>query len=267
VNAAKRAQKIAHRRPQSFNGIGMDFPDPIPTVIPRPFLSSMTDRAVPAVNARIALPLVGIAPGLAAGVLMDMGVQGRPVRVLAHPQPTPPRAPTNRADHRRPISGRGTVSSALVGTPARRIVRIRVLFAFFPQPSGPARLSRSLYPAQRPPLTRDSRWRVASAVRGAPCSDIPPVPPRAWDCSRPYTRRAPAVPLGEPITHSPQRLSRCRDCRPDRTAYRDNQASPAWSAETPAPVQLRSGSADSQSPAGENTARSSGYSLRRPIMQ
>src|SRR5262245_4312331 len=267
VNTPKGSQKVPDRRPQALNGIDMDFPDPIPIVIPCPFPHAMTDGAVRAVNARIALPLISIAPGLTARVAMDMGLQRRPVRVLAHAQPTPSRASSNRTNHRRPIILIGAVPRALVGPSPWRIGGVGVPLTFFPPHSGTSHLSRSRYPSTLPLLTTYSHWLAPSAVGCGPFSDTPPVPQLGWHCSRPCTRRAPAARLGGPTTHSPQRLSRCKDCRPDRNTCSGNRRSPAWSGETPVPARCWSYSTDSETPADGNSARPSGCSLRRPTTQ
>src|SRR5215813_505675 len=202
VNAAKGPQEVADCRPQALNGVDVDFSDPIPLVIPRPFLGPVTDRAVRAGNPSVALPFVGITARWAARVAMDMGLHQCSVRVLAPAQPTPACAPTNRANHRRPIILISAVPPALVGTASWRIDGIGMTLTFFPPHPGTSRPSPSRLPAVPPALTVYTHWLAPSAVRGVPCSDTPPTPQLTWDGSRPCRRPALTTRLGWGTTHS-----------------------------------------------------------------
>ena len=40
------AQKVAQFGPKSFGGVGVDFPDPVALVVPRPFFDTVADGSV-----------------------------------------------------------------------------------------------------------------------------------------------------------------------------------------------------------------------------
>src|SRR5262245_64744127 len=109
VDSAKGAQEVTHRRPQAFNRIGMNLSNAISILISSPFLDAMTDRAMRPVKVCISLPLVGVAAGVAPRVVMAVGAQRSPIRMLPHPQATVPTLASDGPHHRPPIIFIGTV--------------------------------------------------------------------------------------------------------------------------------------------------------------
>src|SRR5262249_9201626 len=264
VYAPKGAQEIAHRGPQPFNRVGMHLTDTIAIVVPRPLLLAVADGEVRTGNAVVALPLIGVAAPLRAGVALDVSAQRAPIGLFAHPQTTVPGATSHCSHHRRPIILIGAMPAPLVGPAAGGIVGVGVRLAFFPPHSETSRRSRSRHrgPAALP--TGCTHWPAPSAVRDGPCSDTLRVPRLGWHCSRPCTHHGAARRLGWLTTGLRQRPSQCRGCRPGRRLCTDNRLSPAWTDETYAPARPRPGTVDSQTPGGENSERASGCSRSRP---
>jgi hypothetical protein len=131
VDPAKRTQKIAGGRPQSFDGIGMDFPDAIAIIIPCPFLLPVTHRVMSPFKAGISLPLIGVTDGVSLGVAVHVLLQRRAIGMFAHTQPALPTLPANGADDGRTIVLIGPVSALFVRTTPRRIVWVMVVVPLF----------------------------------------------------------------------------------------------------------------------------------------
>ena len=103
VNAAKRPQKVAGRRPQSFDGVDMNLSHAISIVISRPLFLAVTNRAVCSIDAVVALPFICVTGGLLLCVSMHVLLQRLAIGMVAHSQATLPTLPANRPDDGRPI--------------------------------------------------------------------------------------------------------------------------------------------------------------------
>jgi hypothetical protein len=143
VHPAERSQEIARRRPQPFDGIDVHLAHPVPVVVARPLALTVADGAACPLDSVITAPFIRVASGSRQRVAVHVPPQRRPVRVLADSQPTLPAAPPDGADHRGTVILVGGVAALLVRTPPRRVVRISVLFAFFPPRSETSRRSQS----------------------------------------------------------------------------------------------------------------------------
>jgi len=189
VNAAKRAQKVAGRRPQSFDGVDMDLAHSIAIVIPRPLFLAVTNRAVGALDSIVALPFIGVTGGFLLGVSMDVLLQRLPSGLVAHAQATLPTLPAHRPDDWRPIIGIRAVPTLLVGAAPRRIKRITVFFPFFPRRSETSHRFQCLYQAMPSGLKSHTRWL------GFVCASDARTGERA---TVPRLRRSPGRPLANP---------------------------------------------------------------------
>src|SRR5580765_6329716 len=232
VNPPKGAQEIPYCGPQALNRVGVDLPDAIAIIISGPFFGTMTDGTVPTLDPPIARPLIGVATRLPLRIAMDMRLQRDAIRMLADPQATASSLAPNRSHHRGSIVLIGAVSFAFVGVPPGWVGRVGVALSFFPPHSGTSHRSPCPHPARTLRPTSHNRWPAPSAVRDAPCSDIPPIPRLRWRYSPLCKRHGAATPFGGLITHSQQTLSHCRGYRPGRSVYSGNQRGPVWSAET-----------------------------------
>ena len=94
MNAAKRTKEIAQTGPAAFIGIDMHFPDPIPIVIPSPFIFTVTDRVPDALEFVVTVILIGISGGFRLSELLDERTQARPLSIFHHPHPDLTRGPT-----------------------------------------------------------------------------------------------------------------------------------------------------------------------------
>ena len=73
VNAPKGTQEIANRRPDAFNGIGVNFSNPIGIGVYCPLACTVAHRGMTPVGVQVALPLIGINGGTFLGELIHMG--------------------------------------------------------------------------------------------------------------------------------------------------------------------------------------------------
>jgi hypothetical protein len=158
VDATKRAQEIAGRGPQAFDGIGVDFAEAIAVVIARPFLLPMTHRGVDPIEMIVPLPFIRVTSGVFLGVAVHVFLPCLPIRVLPHPQPTLATFPADSPHDGRTIILIGAVASSLVGAAARRVARIAVFVAFFPPRSGTSHRFLSRDPATAGNLKCGIRW-------------------------------------------------------------------------------------------------------------
>src|SRR5574341_2558629 len=132
VDTSKRAQKVADRRPQSFDCVDMDLSHSIAIVISCPLFLAVTDRAAGAIDFVVALPFIGVTSGLRLCVPLHVLLQRLAIGMVAHSQATLPTLPAHRSDNWRPIIFIRAVSALLVGSAPRRIKRIAGGFSFFP---------------------------------------------------------------------------------------------------------------------------------------
>jgi hypothetical protein len=154
VYTTKRPQEVTQPRACPLAGVAMYLPHPIAIIVPRPLprtllIGTVADRGVRdgqlALDAPVATPVVG---------LEDRRATRHPafnhpqtviaVSVLADGQPHAPGLTGHQGKDRRAIIGIGPVSAALIGTPPRRIVGVKMWGAFFPPRSDTTRrLQRS----------------------------------------------------------------------------------------------------------------------------
>jgi hypothetical protein len=139
MDPAEGPQKITGRRPQTFDTIGMDFSHAIPIIISRPFVLAVTDRAMCPLNSIVALPFIGVTLGCLPRKPMHMLSQSLAVRLLTDSQAALPTLSPNGSDNRWSVIVIRAVPALLVSSAPRRIIRIRVLFAFFPPHSETSR--------------------------------------------------------------------------------------------------------------------------------
>jgi len=136
MNTTERTQEITQPRPATFIGIDVDLPNAISIVIPSPFVLTVTNRMSHPLEFVVAIILIGIQSGFRSGELLHERTQGRPLGVFHHPHPDLTRTPPDDSTNRRPVIGISPSTPALVGSFARRVLRIRMPFAFFPPRSG-----------------------------------------------------------------------------------------------------------------------------------
>ena len=121
MNAAKGTQEITNGRPNAFNGIGVNFSNPIGISVCCPLPLTVAHRGMTAVESQVALPLIGINGSLLLGELMDMFRKCLLVGLSYHPESHLTALPAHRANNRRSVIGIGAPSLALIGTPAGRV--------------------------------------------------------------------------------------------------------------------------------------------------
>lgn len=265
VDPPKGAQKIASGSPQPLDRVGMHFPHAIAVVISCPFLLAVTDREVGAVDPVVTLPFIGVASSHLLRIAMPMLPQRLAVGMLADSQTTLAALPTNSPDHGRPLSCIRAVPALLVGPPPRRIVRIRVLFAFFPPRAETSR---------RFPCHGQARWSDSSSYThclGGACASgarsdgtrLTPPPRRSriplYQCLATTTRLAGLRDC------SPRRWCRCRDCRPAGSPGSDNLRTLACGGESGARAGSWPHSPGILDPGDENTSLPTSGFLVRPI--
>jgi len=158
VNAAKRAQKVAGCRPQSFDSVDRHLSHSISIVISRPLFLAVTNRAVGSIDSGVALPFIGITSGLLLCVPMHVLLQRLAIGMVAHAQATVPTLPAHRPDDWRPSIFLRAVATPLVGSAPRRIKRIAVFVPFFPPRSETSHRFQSPHRATPSGLTAHTRW-------------------------------------------------------------------------------------------------------------
>lgn len=136
MHSAKGPQEISRRGPQPLDGIDMNLADSIAIIIARPFVLTMTDRAVGALDLVGAQPFIRVTSGSLLRVAMHVLLQSLAVRMLANSQAALPAPSAKSADHRRAMIVVSSVPTLLVRSPPGRIIGIGVLVAFFPPRCG-----------------------------------------------------------------------------------------------------------------------------------
>jgi hypothetical protein len=145
VDASERPEVRTKRRPRPFTGVAVPLTATIAISISRPLASAVADGGMARMAPPIALPLVGVEPRAASrDVFRNQCGAGAGVGMVAPPKALLPRRTRDHTDDGGPITGRGPVPFALVGTPTGRIGGIAMGRAFFPPHSDPA------HPPQRP---------------------------------------------------------------------------------------------------------------------
>ena len=114
MNASKGTQEITNRRPNPFNGMGVNFSNPIGIYCPVPL--TVTHRGMQAVESQVALPLISINGGIRLGELMDMCRKCLLVGLWHHPKSHVTALPSYGANNRWPVIGIGPPSLTFVGT-------------------------------------------------------------------------------------------------------------------------------------------------------
>ena len=161
VDSPKRAQKIACRGPQTFDGIGVDFADAIAVIIARPLFLAMTHRVVDPIDMIVTLRFIGVTSGVFLSVAVHVFLPRLPIGMLPYPQPALATFPTDGPHDGRAIILIGPVASAFVGAAAWRVARIAVFVAFFPPRSGTSHRFLSRDPVRPGDLTCGIRWMEA----------------------------------------------------------------------------------------------------------
>src|SRR5262245_11945597 len=232
VDPTKGAQKITCRGPQAFDGVGMDLTDTITIIVARPFFLAMTHRVVSALDFVVALPFIGVTPGVSLGVPMHVLLQRLAIGMGPHPQTTLPTVTSHSPDNGRPIVVVRPVPALLVGAAARWIKRIGVFLPFFPPRSETSHPFPCRDPARSWRSTSYSRWlgvACASARRTDARARVPQL--KRW-LVRPCSRHALTTRCGGVPNYSPQRGSQYRGYTSAGSCSSDNQQSRACAGET-----------------------------------
>ena len=235
VDPAKGAQKVSDRSPQAFNRVGVDLPDAIAIVIPRPLSARMTNDDMRPIHLVVPCPLIAVTRRLVAGVLLPVALQRLPVRAFANPQPTLAAAPTNRTHNRRAVLGVGPMAPFLVRAATRRICLVFVRFAFFPPRSETSHRFPYSDLSTASLAACDIHW-LASAC--ATCEHsvgrVRVLRPKSG-CFPLGPPRARATPFAAAANDCPQRASHCTNCKQPHTLDTDNPPARAWYDETRGP--------------------------------
>ena len=118
VNTSESTQVGTKCRTRSLAGVAMHFASAIAIIIPRPFVYTMADGAMPRMATTIALPLIGIEFCAARrNVLHDQSGAGARVGMVADPPALLSRVARDDTDDGRAIVRIGAVPFALVGAP------------------------------------------------------------------------------------------------------------------------------------------------------
>lgn len=237
VNAAKRSQEIAGRCPQPFNCVDMDLSHSIAIVISGPLFLAVTNRAVGALDAVVALPFIGVTGGLLLGVPLHVLLQRLAISMVAHSQATLPTLPANRPDDGSPIVFIRAVSPSLVGSSPRRIKRIAVFFAFFPPRSETSHRFQSPHQATPFGLKSHKHWLGFSCATGARTGVRARVPRITRLQGRPCKPHALTTPRVGAQGCCPQRGYWYRGYRCAGISGSGNRQSPPYECETLAPVE------------------------------
>src|SRR5712692_2271423 len=236
VNAAKRSQKVARRRPQAFDCVDMNLSHSISIIISRPLFLAVTHRAGCALDAVVALPFSGVTGGLLLGVPRHVLLQRLAIGRVAHAQATLPPLPAHRPDDGRSIIFIRAVSTPLVGSAPRRIKRIAVFFTFFPPRSETSHQFQYLHRATHSGLTSHRRWLGVCGATAARTGARATVPRLRRSQVRPCKPRAITTPLVGAQGCCPQRWYRYRGYRCSGSFGIGNRQSHACECETLAPA-------------------------------
>ena len=121
MNAAKGTQEITNGRPNAFNGIGVNFSNPIGISVCCPLALTVAHRVMTAVESQVALPLIGINGSLLLGELMDMFRKCLLVGLWHDPESHVTALSSHGANNRWSVIGIGAPSPTLVGTASGRV--------------------------------------------------------------------------------------------------------------------------------------------------
>jgi hypothetical protein len=267
MDPAEGAQKITGRRPQTFDSIGMDFSHAITIVISRPFVLAVTDRAVCPLDSIVALPFIGVTLGSLPRKPMHVLSQSLAVRMLTDSQAALPTLSPNGSDNRWPVIFIRAVPTLLVSSATRRIIGVRVLFAFFPPRS---ETSRPFQSRRRAVGSGSTAHKPAVGCACATCARSAarvqvPQPGRLQ--VRPCRHRAVTTRCGAAQDCSRQKWSRCRDCRRSGTAGIGNPRAHALEYGTVAQTGLWHHSRGISVRVGGNTSSPTYHSLVRRVNQ
>src|SRR5215211_1214843 len=182
ADAAKRPEEIPQTRPHAFGRIGMNFKDVILIVIACPFLGTMGNGGVLALDALVRLVLVGEDMAVRPSKAMHMSHQGLGLRGVNHSQPNLPARTPNGTQHGRTVVSIGASTAPLVGAPTGRPVGTDALLTFFPPHFGRVRRSRlpNRGPAFQVVSVRRSAGSHAATSKRSGSSVPTPQPIRLW---------------------------------------------------------------------------------------
>src|SRR5262245_49281565 len=135
ADATKQTHEIAASRPNAFHGVVVDFANAITVIITRPFALSwrMADGPVGAASSSqmsIGRPFISVDDRIRAGMGHEQWFECGTVTVVADAQPDLPTTMPNDTHNRRSITGPGSMTSRLICSSARRVLRLRVRTPF-----------------------------------------------------------------------------------------------------------------------------------------
>lgn len=222
MHAAKDPPEISQSRACALAAIAVNFAHAIAIVVARPLSGPaawlpLPDRQMSQRKGRfyfgVASPLIRVQD---AGCLLGSGSDhlqatrcvGPPLDKIAD---LPTLAPLDRKD-RRAVCRISSVPASFVGTPTRRVLRIAMRSAFFPQRSGTTHRLRAHHPVKRPP--RAFVADCAESAAGVYAHEADPVPIRgpAWQSVHLWQRHVPAAAVSRAVDVFRQRSSRSRAC-------------------------------------------------------
>ncbi len=265
MHSTKWSQEVARGRPQSLNGVGVNFTHTITVVVSRPLLLTVADRVMCSLDLVVALPLIRVTTGSALRKLMHMLLQSLTIRMLVHSQAALPTRSADGSHHWWSIIVIGAVPTPLVRSTTRRIKRIGVLFAFFPPRSETSRRfqSRSLVVRSDP----ESHERcVGVACASDARSDVTTLTPvKALSLVRLCTHRVITRPLGADQAYSQRRWCPCKGCRRADNVGSDDRPDHACESETVVPARLWHHTQNISDRVGESISSPTQDSLVRPI--
>src|SRR5262249_36065353 len=163
-------------------------------------------------------PFVGVTSSRLLRITMDVLPQRLAISMLADSQAALPALPANSAHDGWPIVVIRAVSPLLVGPTPRRIVRIGVLFAFFPPRSETSRRFPFRRRLRRPDLRVPAHWLAVASATDEHSDGTGPTLPPAW--SRDHLCRCPAITIrpDAPLDDFLRRWCQYRDCKPADSA-------------------------------------------------
>ena len=179
----------------------------------------MTNGLSISVDLIVAFPFVGIDRCFGSRTAVNVRAKALPVRAAKHLQAHLPARSANGTDNWGAVVFIRSVSPGFVGSPARRIGRISMRFAFFPPRSETSRRSRS---GRRAPTTPVEEGQHSPGAAGGCCGPsfgsnraLGP----SERCFSPDRFPAVAAQPSQGEGAAPRRLFRCRGCRSGHTPY------------------------------------------------
>ena len=115
ADTAKRPKEIAQTRPHAFGRIGVDFKHMVLIIVACPFLDTMSNAGMLALNALIGFVIIRENMAIGLSETMHMIDQCFDLGGVNHLQTNLAARTTNGAQHRRTIISIGASSTALVG--------------------------------------------------------------------------------------------------------------------------------------------------------